>query len=192
MQVIQCPIGMPTNVHEVPWVATKVVRIAAPVLHRFGPCQRRTLPPARTRPQPALELGSSSCPFVGRSPRGPRDRFLHALLYGVRPQWRNRNSRSRLRLVAFAIAPRSCELAIPFAKSTCPVAAFVAAAARRSRQCRQFAGRRFRASTITSCVGTDGTDGRPRPRSPGCRLARGSGHLIAAGTRAAPTRPFQP
>ncbi len=39
--------------------------------------------------------------------------------------------------VAFAIAPRSCELAIPFAKSTCPVAAFVTAAARRSRQCRQ-------------------------------------------------------
>ena len=57
-------------------------------------------------------------------------------------------------------------------------------------QCRQFVGRRFRASTITACVGTDGTDGRPRPRSPGCRLARGSGHLIAAGTRAAPTRPF--
>jgi hypothetical protein len=48
---------MPTNVHEVPWVATKVVRIAAPVLHRVGPCQRRTLPPARTRPQPASELG---------------------------------------------------------------------------------------------------------------------------------------
>ncbi len=91
--------------------------------------------------------------------------------------------------VAFAIAPRSCELAIPFAKSTCPVAAFVTAAARRARQCRQSAGRRFRASPITSCVGTDGTDGRPRPRSPGCRLARGSGHLIAAGTRAAPTRP---
>ena len=41
------------------------------------------------------------------------------------------------RLVAFAIAPRSCELAIPFAKSTCPVAASVTAAARRSRQCRQ-------------------------------------------------------
>ena len=93
--------------------------------------------------------------------------------------------------VAFAIAPRSCELAIPFAKSTCPVAAFVMAAARRSRQCRQFAGRRFRASTITSCVGTDGIDGRPRPRSPDCRLARGSGRLIAAGTRAAPTRPQQ-
>ena len=95
----------------------------------------------------------------------------------------------KLRSVAFAIAPRSCELAIPFAKSTCPVAAFVTAAARRSRQCRQVAGRRFRGSPITSCVGTDGTDGRPRPRSTSCRLARGSGHLIAAGTRAAPTRP---
>jgi cytochrome d ubiquinol oxidase subunit I len=88
-------------------------------------------------------------------------------------------------------APESCELAIPFAKSTCPVAAFVTAAARRSRQCRQFAGRRFRASPITSCVGTDGTDGRPRPRSPGCRLARRSVHLIAAGTRAAPTRLYE-
>jgi len=56
MQVIQCPIGMPTSDHEVPWVAIKVVRIAAPVLHRFEPCPRRTLPRARIRPQPALEL----------------------------------------------------------------------------------------------------------------------------------------
>src|SRR5437763_10679459 len=63
MQVIQCPIGMPTSDHEVPWVAIKVVRIAAPVLHRFERCPRRTLPRARIRPQPALELGSSSYPL---------------------------------------------------------------------------------------------------------------------------------
>ena len=34
-------------------------------------------------------------------------------------------------------------------------------------------------------------DGRHDPRSPSCRLARRSGHLIAAGTRAAPFRPLQ-
>ena len=97
----------------------------------------------------------------------------------------------RDRKVAFAIAPRSCELAIPFAKSTCPVAALSRLPLGDRDSAARFAGRRFRASPITSCVGTDGTDGRPRPRSPGCRLARGSGHLIAAGTRAAPTRPVE-
>ena len=33
--------------------------------------------------------------------------------------------------------------------------------------------------------------GSPGPRSPGCRLARRRGHLIATGTRAAPTRPIR-
>ena len=140
-------------------------------------------PIVRRTPIVGTGIGPASATprVLRRAPAGDRKRG-QAL---VRDRRRARDS-----LVAFAIAPRSCELAIPFAKSTCPVAAFVAAAARRSRQCRQFAGRRFRASPITSCVGTDGTDGRPRPRSPGCRLARGSGRLIAAGTRAAPTRPF--
>ena len=50
-------------------------------------------------------------------------------------------------------------------------------------------GGRFRASTITCCVGTGRTDGPLRPRSPGCRLARRSGHPVPAGTRAAPYRP---
>jgi hypothetical protein len=56
------------------------------------------------------------------------------------------------------------------------------------RDSARFAGRRFRASTITSCVGTDFW-GPLRPRSPGCRLATHSGHLVPAGTRAAPYRP---
>ena len=43
-------------------------------------------------------------------------------------------------------------------------------------------------STITFRHGT--YRGSPRPRSPGCCLARRSGHLIAAGTRAAPFRPI--
>jgi hypothetical protein len=49
--------------------------------------------------------------------------------------------------------------------------------------------RRFRASTIRSRIGTGRYRRSPRPRSPCCRLARASGHLIAAGTRAAPNRP---
>jgi hypothetical protein len=49
-------------------------------------------------------------------------------------------------------------------------------------------GGRFRASTITCCVGTGRTEGPLRPRSPGCRLARRSGHLVLAGPRAAPYR----
>ena len=83
----------------------------------------------------------------------------------------------------------SCELVIPFAKSTCPVAAFVTAAARRSRPVPPVSGMLIPSKHDHGLLGTDGTDGRPRPRSPGCRLPRGSGHLIAAGTRAAPTRP---
>ena len=62
---------------------------------------------------------------------------------------------------------------------------------RRLRQRARFAGRRFRASTITSCIGTGRTEGPLRPRSHGCRLARRSGHLVPAGTRAAPYRPNQ-
>ena len=52
-------------------------------------------------------------------------------------------------------------------------------------------GGRFRASTITRCVAKGPTGGPPRPRSRGCRLARRSGHLVPAGTRAAPYRPRQ-
>ena len=52
-------------------------------------------------------------------------------------------------------------------------------------------GGRFGASTITCCVAKGRTGGPPRPRSPGCRLARRSGHLVPAGTRAAPYRPHQ-
>jgi hypothetical protein len=47
-------------------------------------------------------------------------------------------------------------------------------------------GGRFRASTITCCVGTGHTEGALRPRSPGCQLARRSGHPVPAGTCAAP------
>ncbi len=50
-------------------------------------------------------------------------------------------------------------------------------------------GGRFRASTITCCMGTGRTEGPLRPRSHGCRLARRSGHLVPVGTRAAPFRP---
>jgi len=50
---------------------------------------------------------------------------------------------------------------------------------------------RFRASTITCCTGTGRTERPLRPRSHGCRLARRSGHLVPAGTRAAPYRPDQ-
>ena len=98
--------------------------------------------------------------------------------------------RSRHRDVAFAIAPRSCELAIPFAKSTCPVAAFVTTSAGR------FAGstaslldRRFRASTITSCVGMDRTEGRRDLEHWAVAWPGGASPLIATGRRAAPTRP---
>ena len=49
----------------------------------------------------------------------------------------------------------------------------------------------FRASTITCRVAKGRTWGPPRPRSPGCRLARRSGHLVPAGTRAAPYRPLR-
>jgi len=47
----------------------------------------------------------------------------------------------------------------------------------------------FPASTITCCMGTGRTEGPLRPRSHDCRLARRSGHLVLAGTRAAPYRP---
>ena len=50
-------------------------------------------------------------------------------------------------------------------------------------------GGRFRASTITCCMGTGRAEGPLRPRSHGRRLARRSGHLVPAGTRAAPYRP---
>ena len=52
-------------------------------------------------------------------------------------------------------------------------------------------GARFRASKITSRVGTDRTEGPLRPRSPGCPLARRSGHLVPAGIRALPYRPLR-
>ena len=45
-------------------------------------------------------------------------------------------------------------------------------------------GGRFRASTITCCVSTGRTEGPLRPRSPGCRLARRSGHPVPAEARA--------
>jgi hypothetical protein len=48
---------------------------------------------------------------------------------------------------------------------------------------------RFRASTITCCVGTGRTEGPLRPRSAERRLARRSGHLVPAVTRAARYRP---
>jgi len=48
---------------------------------------------------------------------------------------------------------------------------------------------RFPASTITCCMGTGRTEGPLRPRAHGCRLARRSGHLVPAGTRAALFRP---
>jgi hypothetical protein len=54
---------------------------------------------------------------------------------------------------------------------------------------RQVAVRPIPAGTITCCMGTGRTEGPLRPRSHGCRLARRSGHLVPAGTRAAPYRP---
>ena len=78
----------------------------------------------------------------------------------------------RDRLVAFAIAPRSCELAIPFAKSTCPVAALSRLPLGDRDSAARFAGRRFRASPITSCVGTDGTRRPPATSITGLSLGQ--------------------
>ncbi len=50
-------------------------------------------------------------------------------------------------------------------------------------------GGRFRASRITCYMGTGRTEGPLRPRSNGCHSGRRSGHLVPAGTRAAPHRP---
>jgi hypothetical protein len=52
-------------------------------------------------------------------------------------------------------------------------------------------GGRFRAGTITSCVGTGRSEGPLRPRPPGYRLARRSGHLVRAGSRTALYRPLR-
>ena len=74
--------------------------------------------------------------------------------------------------VALAIAPRSCELAIPFAKSTCQIAALVTAPARRSRQCRQFAGPSI-PSKHDHTLRRHGRYRRsPRLRSPSCRFGQ--------------------
>jgi hypothetical protein len=51
--------------------------------------------------------------------------------------------------------------------------------------------RRLLASTITSCVGVDPTEGSRRTRSPRYRLGRRSGHRVAVATRAASTRPLR-
>ena len=59
----------------------------------------------------------------------------------------------------------------------------------RLRQPARFAGRPIPASTITCCEGTGRTEGPLRPRSPECRMARRSGHLVPAVTRAVPYRP---
>jgi hypothetical protein len=67
--------------------------------------------------------------------------------------------------------------------------AFVTTPALRSRDRLEFG--RLRADTITSCLGNDHIRGSPRPRLPGCRSGRQSGYRIAAGTRAAPTRPIR-
>ena len=52
-------------------------------------------------------------------------------------------------------------------------------------------GGRFRASTITCCTGTGRTERQLRPRLHGCRFARRSGHLVPAGTCAAPYRLYE-
>ena len=59
------------------------------------------------------------------------------------------------------------------------------------RQRARFAGRPIPSKHNHVCVGTGRSEGPLRPRSPGCRLARRSGHLVRAGTRAAPFRPIQ-
>ena len=92
-------------------------------------------------PRYGERMRSSGPASAGLSRLGESDR-------APRAEWRDRK-------VAFAIAPRSCELAIPFAKSTCPVAALSRLPLGDRDSAARFAGRRFRASPITSCVGTD-------------------------------------
>jgi hypothetical protein len=51
--------------------------------------------------------------------------------------------------------------------------------------------RRFRASTITSCLGKEPYRASARFSITGCRFAKGSGHVMAADCDAAATRPEQ-
>ena len=64
-------------------------------------------------------------------------------------------------------------------------------AAGRLRQRARFAGRPIPSKHNHGLRGHGPDRGTARPRSRGCRLARRSGHLVPAGTRAAPYRPLR-